>query len=455
MKTPSEYKNQLTAFIKHLHQADETSRSAIHWWWFKRLVDFLYRPCQIVAYIFTYIPPFSWIYHAFEGIFGKNGYIGVGSVAGLYIAIYGVAQSSNQDELDRQERAIEKYEAAMKLDNPREKMHGMRGLVTLSAQPIQLKPVFRCPIQFGDCESYWFELSQYRLDVMSEELGHFYGQCHKNQDCRQSTVAAQSEQFQLDYLTEDKDFITYNDFDDLKIYLTNPDNQFTYSTNSISYHIYRTITPLLNLKNLHFKGLDVSRWPLFRSQLRETQFQNTHGELLDMRTSVYRRIHFNKVNFVNYLADGSLIYNSQFNDSTIQFAVLRKGVSLHNNQIQNSQLRFDSMPKASFVGSKLVNTSITMSNLSTCSASKYLIQTPKSDQQNGQKNDQQSIDITDILQLHQQNDSLGASAIYQSRLRCQMILPNSSQCRFISKNQCLNEQYQVISTENMTITTRR
>ena len=109
MKTPSELKTELIEFFKHLYEADSSSSAQIHWWWLKRLVDLGYKPTLAIIYLFTYIPPFSWIYHAFEGIFGKNGYIGVGSVAGLYIAIYGVAQSSNQDELARQERAIEKY----------------------------------------------------------------------------------------------------------------------------------------------------------------------------------------------------------------------------------------------------------------------------------------------------------------------------------------------------------
>jgi hypothetical protein len=52
----------------------------------------------------------------------------------------------------------------MKQTNPREKTNGMRGMVKRSSEPVQRKPVFRCPVKYDNCDSYWFELSQHRLE---------------------------------------------------------------------------------------------------------------------------------------------------------------------------------------------------------------------------------------------------------------------------------------------------
>lgn len=444
MKTPGQYKTQFIEFLQQLYHADETSRAAIHWWWFKRLVDILYKPTLVIIYIFNYIPPFSWLYHALEGIFGKNGYIGVGSVAGLYIAIYGVAQSSNQDELDRQERAIEKHEAAMKLSDPdkqREKMHGMRGLVNVSAQPVQLKPVFRCPIKYGDCETYWFELAQYRLDSISDELGHFYAQCHKNRDCNQSAILNESKLFNLTYLKEDQAYIGFNDFKLLETYISDVNHSYRYSPEFISYQIYQSITPLIDLKNLQFKNLDVSRWQLFHSQLRDSRFEGTKGELLDMRNSVYRRVTFNNIHHSKWLLDGSLIDKGEFNNANISVAILQKGLSLHQNIIKDSSISFDRMRNFSLYESTLSNVNISIENLSMCASAKD-IYTPKDSQE-------QAIFIDDIRALYVHGDFAASQALYSKKLRCNMTLPNGNECRFISKNQCLTPKLSIVTTDKL------
>ncbi|MFT4926519.1 MAG: hypothetical protein ACI8WB_002617 [Phenylobacterium sp.] len=439
MKTPSELKSELILFIKHLYQADHSSSAMIHWWWLKRLVDLCYKPTLLIIYIFTYIPPFSWLYHAFEGIFGKNGYIGVGSVVGLYIAIYGVAQSTNQDELTRQERAIEKYETAMKQTNQREKLYGMKGLVKLSAEPVQRKPVFKCPIKYGKCDTFWFELEQQRLDVISEELSHFYAQCHKEQNCNQKPLVTNSEVFDLKYLEEDKDFINYHDFRALTAYVRDSNYLLQYPRTSISYQIYNTITPLLDLKNLELINLDVSRWKLFNSQLRNTVFDGTNGEFLDMRASVYRRVTFKQVEFNSWIVDGSLIYNSHFTDSVLNLALLRKGVSLVKNHFTNTSITFNNIHNVSFADSKFKNTSITLNNLTSCSKAKDL------------DYEKQQINIDDIKLSLQNGDSDTASAIYRSKLSCNMILPNRQECRFISKSRCLTSSFKLLDTKGLTM----
>lgn len=437
MKTPTELKSDLIAFFKHLYEADHSSSAMIHWWWLKRLVSLLYKPTLLVIYIFTYIPPFSWIYHAFEGIFGKNGYIGVGSVAGLYIAVYGVAQSSNQDELARQERAIEKYETAMKQTNPREKMHGMKGLVKLSGEPIQLKPVFKCPIKYGQCETFWFELSQQRLDVISEEVGHFYSQCHKEQNCNQSAPLNNSNIFDLKYLNEDRQFLGYNDFRQLSSYVLDSNHMMQYPQTSIAYQIYSSVNPLLDLKNLEFKNLDMSRWQLFNSQLRNTLFNGTTGEFLDMRNSVYRRVVFDQVKFNHWIVDGSLIYASQFNASTLNIALLRKGVSFVKNRFIDSQISFTNLRDVSFKDSKFKNTSITLNNLNGCSTNQNI------------DFETQSIAIDDIRLSLQNNDRITATALYRKNLSCNLILPNNKECRFVAKTRCLTEDFQLLDTVNL------
>lgn len=443
MKTPSELKSTLIAFIKHLYHSDASSSSVIHWWWLKRLIDLCYKPTLFIIYVFNYIPPFSWVYHAFEGIFGKNGYIGVGSVAGLYIAIYGVAQSSNQDELDRQERGIEKYEAAMKLSDEREKMHGMKGLVALSNQDIQLKPVFRCPIQFADCETYWFELAPHRLDLITEELGHFYAQCHKDQNCGQSKPLDDSQFFNLKDLLEDKQYISYHQFKPLEDYILKPDNQFAYSSTFVSYQIYSAINPLLDLKNLEFKNLDVSRWRLYHTQMRNTIFNGVTGEFLNMTNSVYRKVTFKNVDLTNWVSDGSLIYSSRFSDSKINISLLKKGVAFEKSTFDNSHITFNRMRNVSFRGSSLSNTSITLPNLSTCAV-------PEAFSPDGQ-----TIDINDI-KLRLNNEGLdSALSYYRKKLKCNMILPNGKECRFISRSRCLTSDFQLLDTLRVNLSGRR
>ncbi len=434
MKTPSELKSTLIDFIKHLYHSDASSSSVIHWWWLKRLIDICYKPTLFIIYVFNYIPPFSWIYHAFEGIFGKNGYIGVGSVAGLYIAIYGVAQSSNQDELDRQERGIEKYEAAMKLTDEREKMHGMKGLVALSTQGIQQKPVFRCPIKFGDCETYWFELAQHRLDLVSEELGHFFLQCHKDQNCQQSKPLTTSKLFDLEYLAEDKQYISYHQFGPLNDYILKPNSQYPYTKTFIAYQIYSAITPLLDLQNVEFKNLDVSRWRLYHTQMRNTVFNGVSGEFLNMTKSVYRRVTFKNVDLNNWISDGSLIYNSTFSDSKINVALLNKGVAFEKSTFVNSQISFSRMQNVSFRGSSLVNTSITVPNLAGCAV-------PEAFSPDGQ-----TIDINDIKQRFNNEGLNAALDYYRKKLKCNMILPNGRECRFIGRSRCLTSDFQLLNT---------
>jgi uncharacterized protein YjbI with pentapeptide repeats len=443
MKTPTELKSTLIAFIKHLYYSDASSSSVIHWWWLKRLIDLGYKPTLFIIYVFNYIPPFSWIYHAFEGIFGKNGYIGVGSVAGLYIAIYGVAQSSNQDELDRQERGIEKYEAAMKLTDEREKMHGMKGLVALSTQGIQLKPVFRCPIKFGDCETYWFELAQHRLDLITEELGHFYLQCHKEQNCLQSKPLATSELFNLEYLTQDKQYISYHQFRPLNAYMLKPDNQYPYTKTFIAYQIYSAITPLLDLQNVEFKNLDVSRWRLYHTQMRNTVFNGVSGEYLNMANSVYRKVIFKNVDLTSWISDGSLIYNSTFSDSKIDVALLNKGVAIEKSSFASSHLSFSRMHNVSFRGSSFVNSSITVSNLSSCAV-------PEAFSVDGQ-----SIEINDIKQQLSNQGLDFALGYYRKKLKCNMILPNGKECRFISHNSCLTSDFQIFNTLKVNLSGNR
>ncbi|NQZ11938.1 MAG: pentapeptide repeat-containing protein [Algicola sp.] len=443
MKTPSELKSTLIAFIKHLYHSDASSSSLIHWWWLKRLIDLGYKPTLFIIYVFNYIPPFSWIYHAFEGIFGKNGYIGVGSVAGLYIAIYGVAQSSNQDELDRQERGIEKYETAMKLSDEREKMHGMKGLVALSAQAIQLKPVFRCPIKFGDCETFWFELAPHRLDLITEELSYFLSQCHKEQNCNQSKPLTDSQFFNLSYLNEDKKYITYNQFATLIQYILDPDSQIGYGKNFITFQLYSTITPLLDLQNLEFKSLDISRWQLNNTQMRNTVFNGVSGEYLDMSRSVYRKISFKNVDLDNWISDGSLIYNSSFSDSNINVALLRKGVSFEKSTFANSHISFNRMHNVSFRGSSLLDTSITVANLSNCAVPQDFAA------------DGQSIIINDIKQRFNNEGLDAAVSYYRKKLRCNMILPNGKECRFISRNRCLTSDFQILDTLRLNLSGSR
>lgn len=443
MKTPAQFKADLVGFIKHLYESDASSSSVIHWWWLKRLIDLGYKPTLFVIYVFNYIPPFSWIYHAFEGIFGKNGYIGVGSVAGLYIAIYGVAQSSNQDELDRQERGIEKYEAAMKLTNEREKIHGMKGLVALSGEAIQLKPIFKCPIKYGQCETFWFELAQHRLAPIAEELGHFYAQCHKEQNCDQAKPATTSQLFNLNYLTDDRKFISYHNFRPLTDYILEPEYQYQYPKTFITFQIYSAINPLLDLQNLEFKNLDVSRWPLYNSRMRNTVFNGVSGEYLDMRNSVYRKLTFNKVDLTSWVSDGSLIYNSEFIDSKINIALLRKGVSIEKSTFSNSHISFARMKNVSFKGSSLLDTSITLSNLSNCARPEDFAL------------DAQTIKIDDIKQRLSEQGVAAARALYRDKLKCNMILPNQTECRFISTNSCLTVDFQVLNTQKLTISGSR
>jgi uncharacterized protein YjbI with pentapeptide repeats len=440
MKTPSELKAGLVAFIKHLYESDATSSSVVHWWWLKRLIDLVYRPTQALIYFFNYIPPFSWIYHAFEGIFGKNGYIGVGSMAGLYIAIYGVAQSSNQDELDRQERAIQKYEVAMKLANEKEKMHGMKGLVKLSNEAIQMKPVFRCPIKFGDCPSYWFELSQNKLHLMAEELKLFIDQCHKQKNCNQTKPAEISELFDLKYFKDDLAFIGYNRFDKLANYVANEDYLHRYLPTSITYQLFDAVTGLLDLRNLRFDNLDVSRWQLFHSKLDNTRFSGVSGDLLDMRSSVYRRMTFDKVNLTKWVNDGSLIYASHFNDSTLNIAYLNKGVSFIRSTFDNSQLTFIRMHDVSFANSTFIDTSITLTTLFKCANRDEI------------DFDKQSIKIDDIKQRLSEQGFTAAQAMYRKKLRCNVILPNDQECRFIGTSSCLTDDFKIVNTEKLTMT---
>lgn len=445
MKTPSELIDSLVAFIKHLYAADTTSSAAIHWWWFKRLIDILYKPTRILIYMFNYIPPFSWLYHAIEGIFGKNGYIGVGSVAGLYIAIYGVAQSSNQDELDRQERAIAKHESAMKQQDQREKMHGMRGLVQLSSEAIQQKPVFKCPVKYGQCDSYWFELKQHRTAAMAEELRHFYAQCHKEGNCAQSKPKLDSERFDLNYLTQDLQtpYLGFNDFDKLTLYISDENYQYQYPATSISYQMYSQVVPLLDLKNLHYKNLDVSRWQLFYTRLDNTQFDGVTGEFLDMRNSVYRRMTFVDANLTNWVNDGSLIYSSRVSRSNLNFAILNKGVSFIRTAFDNSHLSFTKLRHLNLTDSSLLNTTISVNNVGICG--------PRNDIDF----DNQSIKIDDIkLRLTTQGLE-AARSYYRQKLSCNMTLPNGQECRFVSRNSCLTDEFLLVDTQNMTIGGRR
>lgn len=445
MKTPSELINSLVTFIKHLYHADATSSAAIHWWWFKRLIDFLYRPTRILIYIFNYIPPFSWAYHAVEGIFGKNGYIGVGSVAGLYIAIYGVAQSSNQDELDRQERAIAKYERTMKLSDEREKMHGMRGLVKLSSEAIQQKPVFKCPIKHGDCPSYWFELKQHRIDLMAEELRHFYSQCHKDKNCGQSKPLSSSDRFDLNYLTEDLQtpYLGFNDFDKLKLYVSDIDYLYQYPPSTIAYQMYSSVVPIMDLKSLTFKNLDLSRWQLYFTRLDNTLFDGVQGEYLDMRNSVYRRLTITNANLTNWVNDGSLIYSSRVHNANLSFALLTKGVSFVKSTFSNSHLTFAKLRNLNLTDSSLLDTTISVASIGNCASRQDI------------DFDAQTIKIDDIKQLLTEQGLAAAQAHYRQKLSCNMILPNGEECRFIARNRCLNSEFQVLDTHNLTIGGRR
>ena len=440
MKTPGELKQALVDFIKHLYHADETSSAVVHWWWFKKLVDWLYTPTRVIIYLFNYVPPFSWIYHAFEGIFGKNGYIGVGSVAGLYIAIYGVAQSSNQDELDRQERAMAKHEAAMKQTDAREKMHGMKGLVKLSGEAIQLKPVFKCPIKYGDCETYWFELSQYRHDIMAEELGHFYTRCHKEQDCGQPTLPTSSQLFNLEYLNEDRNYIGYNDFRRLLPYILDDNYLLTYRPSFISLQLYQTITPTLDLRNLEFKQLDISRWPLYHSELRGTLFNGVKGEAVNMRRSVYRELQMADTNLTAWAVDGSLVYSSRFTRSRLNVAPLTQGVSFVKSIFANSHIEFERLRDVSFADSSLRDTSITLASVNTCADPADI------------DFDAQIIPVNDLLQLYQDQGEAIATEAWRSKLSCNLILPDKRQCRFIARNRCLSDNFQMIETTGLNLT---
>lgn len=445
MKTPSEVKKELIDFIKHLYHADATSSAQIHWWWLKRLIDILYKPTRLLIYIFNYIPPFSWIYHAFEGIFGKNGYIGVGSVAGLYIAIYGVAQSSNQDELDRQERAIAKYESAMKQDNEREKLHGMRGMVKLSEEEIQLKPIFKCPVKYGDCETYWFELKQHRTDLMAQELKYFYTQCHKDKNCGQSTPLTSSDRFDIKYLTEDLQtpFLGFNNFKKLRAYVSDENYLYQYPESTIAYQMYSSVIPMLDLKNLHYKNLDVSRWQLFFSRLDNTVFEGTTGEYLDMRNSVYRRVSFIGADLTNWVNDGSLFYTSRVSKSKLNFAILGKGVSFIRTAFDNSHLTFSKMRNVSFVDSSFIDTTLSIDNIGSCARPEHI------------DFDAQTINIDDIRALLATNGAISAQTLYRQKLLCNMTLPNKKECRFIGRNLCLTEDLQFLETNKLTIAGRR